>query len=88
MSNRSAFGCAVIVLVVQLTGNMVSGGVMTSIEARRDAAMNATGTDPSAVLREIERRVLWLATAIVHHGVERVDRDDHDRALVRAPAQR
>ena len=41
---------------------------MTSIEARRDAAMNATGTDPSAVLREIERRVLWLATAIVHHA--------------------
>ncbi|MDT7653419.1 MAG: pyruvate dehydrogenase component [Pseudonocardiales bacterium] len=41
---------------------------MTSIEARRDAAMDATGTDPSAVLREIERRVLWLATAIVHHA--------------------
>src|SRR3954471_21923852 len=42
--------------------------MMTSIEARPDIASGATGTDPSAVLREIERRVLWLATAIVHHA--------------------
>ncbi|HET6259323.1 MAG TPA: pyruvate dehydrogenase [Pseudonocardia sp.] len=41
---------------------------MTSIEARRDTASDASRTDPAAVLREIERRVLWLATAIVHHA--------------------
>ncbi|WP_433274323.1 transketolase-like TK C-terminal-containing protein [Pseudonocardia xinjiangensis] len=41
---------------------------MTSIEERPDAAGGAAGADPSAVLREIEQRVLWVATAIVHHA--------------------
>jgi pyruvate dehydrogenase E1 component len=66
--NQSARSCAVIVLVVQLRGNFGQEGVMTSIEERADAAGGACGTDPSAVLRQIEQRVLWLATAIVHHA--------------------
>lgn len=35
---------------------------MTSTEARR-----VISADPREVLRTVEQRVLWLATAIVHH---------------------
>jgi pyruvate dehydrogenase E1 component len=49
------------VVVVQLAGNLTSGGAMTSMQTRPEA-------QPHEVLRTIEQRVLWLATAIVHHA--------------------
>ena len=65
--------------------------------------MTAATDQDTAVLAAVERRVLWLATAIVHHAnrvrpnpsglkvgghqaSERLDGDDHDRAVVPAPA--
>ncbi|GAA3042147.1 pyruvate dehydrogenase [Pseudonocardia yunnanensis] len=55
-------------VMVQLSGNFGQEDVMTSIEDRTGVAGGASGADPSEVLREIEQRVLWLATAIVHHA--------------------
>ena len=66
--NENAISCAVIAVMMQLRGVMVRRMVMMSIKERPDTAGGVPGSDPTAVLRKIEQRALWLATAIVHHA--------------------